>query len=192
MDLSAGNSLFNVGERRATDCQRILAFYRGEGRDDRGRTLEELLAFDDEELEETHDYIQWLFPLDVPSSVQPSAPTVDVECQEKFRADPSLGNALRRALERMLDFYGLRIVEHGGKLGIQSGENFARRAEVWLTPGNHNFLRLTRIMTSLELLGQSEPGIALQNLLRDLYAEYSLVIGERTYGYWVRGLSGTS
>ena len=76
----------------------------------------------------------------------------------------------------MLDFYGLRIVEQGSEVAIQRGESFARRAEVWLTSGNHNFLRLTRSMTSLELLGQSEPAIALQNFLLDLYAEYSLVI----------------
>ena len=168
-----------MSEARGTDCERILAFYRGEGRDDRGRTLEEILRFDDEELEETHDYIQWLFPLDVPSSVQPWAPLVDRKCQERFRADPGLGNALRRALERMGEFYGLRVVERGGRITIERGENFARRAEVWLTPGNHNFLRLTRIMTSLTLLGQREFALAFQRCLTEIYRKFERVIAER-------------
>lgn len=173
-----------MSEGRGTDCERILAFYRGEGRDDRGRTLEEILRFDDEELEETHDYVQWLFPLDVPSSVQPWAPLVDRKCQERLRADPALGNALRRALKRMLEFYGLRVVERGGRIAIERGENFTRRAEVWLTPGNHNFLRLTRIMTSLHLLGQQDLALALQRSLKDVYRDFGQIVGATTFGYW--------
>ncbi|HKR09406.1 MAG TPA: opioid growth factor receptor-related protein [Gemmatimonadaceae bacterium] len=176
---------------RESDCQRILAFYRGEGRDDRGRTFEEVLDFDDEELEETHDYIQWLFPLAVPSGVQPWAPLVDRECQERFRADPELGNALRRALERMLEFYGLRIVPKGGDVAIQRSENFARRAEVWLTQGNHNFLRLTRMMASLSLLGQQEVAAALQTCLKDIYRDFGETIGVRTLGYWSNAIAST-
>src|SRR6266513_4685703 len=91
--------LSSVSERqRANDCQRLLAFYRGEGKDDRGRTLEQVLDFDLDELEYTHDYIQWLFPLDVPSGVQPWAPLIDRECREMFSGDLKLVALLRRAL----------------------------------------------------------------------------------------------
>ena len=124
----------------------------------------------------------------MPSSVQPRAPLVDRECQEKFRADRSLKTPLRRALERMLDFYGLRIVEPGGNGAIRRGENFARRAEVWLTSGNHNFLRLTRIMTSLDLLGQGELAVALQGCLAEIYREFERVIGKTTFDYWKRSI----
>jgi hypothetical protein len=46
----------------------LLRFYTG-GRDSEGRTLDEILSWDDQELEFCHDYIQWLFPNDVPSGV---------------------------------------------------------------------------------------------------------------------------
>ena len=41
----------------------LLRFYAGTGPDDRGRFLREIHQWPDDELEHTHDYIQWLFPL---------------------------------------------------------------------------------------------------------------------------------
>jgi len=147
------------------------------------------MAFDHDALEWTHDYIQWLFPLDLPSSVQPWAPVVDRQCQEKFRADPKSGDALRCSLERMLEFYGLRIVEQNDEVTIERGNNFDERSAVWLTRGNHNFLRLTRIMTSLSLLGQKKLAVALQRCLDDVYREFGRTIGETTRAYWTSAVS---
>ena len=41
----------------------LVAFYQGEAPDYQGRTLREIWGWDDERLEEQHDYIQVLFPL---------------------------------------------------------------------------------------------------------------------------------
>ena len=41
----------------------IVQFYRGNGRDHRGRSLAEIVAWSDAMLESVHDYIQWMFPL---------------------------------------------------------------------------------------------------------------------------------
>ena len=57
----------------------IVRFYRGTGFDARGRSLDEVLAWDDERLEDVHDYIQWLFPLDEPSQFTPHAPLLTAE-----------------------------------------------------------------------------------------------------------------
>ena len=177
-----------MSERRATDCQRIIAFYRGEGRDDRGRTLADILAFNDEALEYTHDYIQWLFPLDVPSSVQPLAPLVDRQCQEQFRAEPNLALALRQALKTMLDFYGFQISGDSRSIAITRARDFPRRAKTWLTHGNHNFLRLTRIMTSLDLLGEHDLATALQTSLAEVSRDFPQVVGETTRRYWMSAI----
>jgi len=52
----------------------LVNFYRGESRDAEGRFLEELLAWNDDELEEVHNFVQWLFPLPEPSQFNPDAP----------------------------------------------------------------------------------------------------------------------
>ncbi|HEX4385070.1 MAG TPA: opioid growth factor receptor-related protein [Myxococcales bacterium] len=158
----------------------IVAFYAGTGTDHRGRRLDDLLAFDHDELEQHHDFIQWLFPLTVPSGVLSEAPLVDSRCQAAFRERPELRANLRRALAVMLDFYGLALLD--GR--IEKSASFASRAAQWLRPGNHNFLRLTRIMTSLSLLGEPALAAALQSCLERLYEEQPERIGPVTIRYW--------
>ena len=46
---------------------RLLDFYRGLKADTEGRSLKEILAWDEDDLEAVHDFIQWLFPLPEPS-----------------------------------------------------------------------------------------------------------------------------
>ena len=54
----------------------IVGFLEGKTPDHRGRTLSMVLAFSDERAEQTHDYIQWLFPLDEPSGSVQGASTI--------------------------------------------------------------------------------------------------------------------
>ena len=167
------------------DCSRLVAFYRGSGTDDRGRTIDHVLAFSLDRMEAVHDYIQWLFPLDVRSGVNPDAPLVDARCQDEFATDSVLRATLRRALERMLEFYGLLLVQEGDEAPqVVRSPDFGRRAAVWLAPGNHNFLRLTRILKSLRLLGEAELSAALFWCLEDVYREHSAVVGGTTFEYW--------
>lgn len=167
------------------DCTRLLAFYAGAGTDDRGRSIDDILAFSLDRMETTHDYIQWLFPLDERSGVNPGAPLVDERCQRTFAADPQLPATMRRALERMLQFYGLLLVDGREEAPqVVRSPEFDRRAAVWLAPGNHNFLRLTRILKSLRLLGAGELSAALLWCLEDIYKEHSRVIGGTTFEYW--------
>ena len=71
-------------------------------------TLDTILSWDDGRLEAVHDYIQWLFPLDEPSRFNPSAPLLTAHDRAAFR-DPELAANLRRALDRMLAFYGFTL-----------------------------------------------------------------------------------
>jgi hypothetical protein len=151
---------------------RIVSFYSG-GQDDRGRTLEAILAWDDSRLESTHDYIQWVFPTNVPSAVNPSAPLVTGQTAQAFASSPELRDRLRRALDRMLSFYGLaRSGSDAGDVAIFVDESrFASRAANWLRPGNHNHLRLTRILQCLWILGLRAEAEALQRCLLTDIAE---------------------
>jgi len=83
----------------------LLAFYRG-GRDTEGRTLDQILAWDDVELEYVHDYIQWLFPTTRRSAFNPVAPVLTDEVISFFRRDGALRDRLLAAFDRMLRFYG--------------------------------------------------------------------------------------
>jgi hypothetical protein len=150
----------------------IVRFYSG-GTDGSGRTLREILAWDDGTLEEAHDYIQWVFPTEQPSGVNPSAPLVKGETIRAFRADPDLRKTMLDAFTRMLAFYGLRrVTDDAGAARVSIDESrFQQRAQTWLRPQNHNHLRLTRIMKSLSALGLRGEAAALQRCLLHDVAE---------------------
>jgi opioid growth factor receptor-like protein len=144
----------------------LLQFYAGSGTDDRGRTLDDIWGFSREDLERVHDYIQWLFPLAEPSAFNPGAPLVDGETAARFRADAELRRRLECSLDVMLRFY------------------FDDAAREWLTPHNHNFLRLTRILKSLTLLGAPDRAEELFLRLEEIHREHPSIIGARTLEYW--------
>ena len=165
---------------------RIVAFYSG-GADDRGRSLAAILAWPDDRLESVHDYIQWVFPTRARSGVNPSAPLVTGETISAFTS-PDLRDRLRRALNRMLRFYGLTSgTGAAGRVEITIDPlRFADCSRNWLHPGNHNHLRLTRIIESLHTLGVEGEAAALQRcLMTDIYEGPGRGrITRQTYAYW--------
>ena len=158
----------------------IVRFYRGDSADTRGRRLDDILAWDDGQLEAVHDYIQWLFPLDEPSRFNPDAPLLTPADRVAFR-QPPLAKNLRRALERMLAFYGLRLDPSDRRPQIVRSPGWNDRSPRWLQPGNHNLLRLSRIIRSLSLLGQPDLATALYGALKK---ECEGRVSAVTLGYW--------
>lgn len=160
----------------------LLAFYLGSHPDDRGRMLAEILRQDDFWLEVTHDYVQWLFPLDEVSGANARAPLVDGPTRDHFRGDPLLQRHLRASLLRMLRFFGLRLAESGE---VVPGDHWAERKRQWFTHETHNSLRLTRMIKSLNLLGMANEARALQSGLEALCREDPQAgISSTTRAYW--------
>lgn len=117
---------------------RILAFYRG-GPDDKGRTLTEILAWEDRRLENAHDYVQWVFPNRTRSRYNPAAPLLTDETVKAFRTDPTLKARLLQSASRMDTFYA-----------------DGPEKPLWVSDSNHNYLRITRILLCLNELGLSD------------------------------------
>jgi hypothetical protein len=59
----------------------------------------------------------------------------------------------------------------------------ARAADVWTMP-NHNWLRITRILRSLTLLGLEREAQALYACLSDFYRTRRFPIPASTFRYW--------
>jgi hypothetical protein len=160
----------------------LIAFYRDGARDDRGRTLAEIAAWDDDRLEAVHDFIQWLFPLPERSGANPGAPVLNAEAIAEFRGSAEMRARLRTSFDRMLQFYGLAW--SGDAAAIVRAGNFAARADNWLWPMNHNHLRMTRILRSAQLLGLEMESAALFRALDDLYRDFPGRITARTFVFW--------
>jgi hypothetical protein len=92
---------------------RLVDFYRGEASDDQRRRLEDLWAWGDEQWEDVHDFIQWLFPLPEASGFNFYAPMLTDEDIATFRGDERLRVNVRRSFGRFLAFVGLVLNENG-------------------------------------------------------------------------------
>jgi hypothetical protein len=160
---------------------RLVDFYRGHATDTERRRLEDIWSWDDEELEFVHDYIQWLFPLPDASAFNPDAPILTDDDIVAFAADPELRANLATSFERILRFFGLTQDTSGA---VVEADNFASRiADIWESP-NHNWLRMTRILRSLTLLGLAPSALAFFVKLREFRQAARFPIAADTFLYW--------
>lgn len=158
-----------------------------------GYTLEDMLDMSDSQLERSHNFIQWMFPLDEPSRAQPKSPVLTEEDIITLRSGSNfdkLSFAMGVVCGRMLKFYGFSPARMDGDFRFILDNDFDQYASRWITPRNHNFLRLTRILKSLHLLGFSMYAEALQELLLKLADDpkYSRIIGPTTKEFWERAI----
>jgi len=166
---------------------RLINFYSGESSDDAGRMIEDIWRFSFSDLEEIHDFIQWLFPLKTRSAFNPDAPTLKADTITVFHADSNLRDRVRRSLEVMLTFYGLELDRSNpAHPVIQKGKTFPTRSVSWLQPYDHNHLRLTRILTSLRLLGLPELSAAFYRCLQEIVKENPERVASETVSFWAK------
>jgi hypothetical protein len=166
---------------------RLTDFYRGHGTDSEGRTLAQVWAFGDDELEDIHDFIQWLFPLREPSRFNPDAPLLTAAEIAEFRSDPELQANLLRSFEVFLAFLGLRYEE--GR--VVAAPDFERKAGAVREP-NHNWLRITRVLTSARTLGLEAESRAFFEFLKSVRDGGGTAIAADTFGFWERAALGPS
>jgi hypothetical protein len=157
----------------------LVAFYRGEAADYQGRTLHDIWSWDDRRLEDRHDYIQVLFPLPEESRFNARAPLLDDATLARFRTDDVIRANLLQSFRMMLRFYGFRLDEKTG--AVVEAENFAERAGQWLWPGNHNHLRITRILRCLTLCGLQDQAAAFLKALLALPGQDRITSESRRY-----------
>jgi Opioid growth factor receptor (OGFr) conserved region len=166
---------------------RIVDFYGGVTPDHRGRYLDEILAWSDDDLESVHDYIQWLFPLAELSGFNPSAPVLEQRAIQEFRSRPDLQRKMRTSFLRMLGFYGLEFIE-AWPPAVRRARSYAARSENWLTVSNHNHLRITRILRSMRTLGLQTEARVFFDCLVEIYsaetAKDSPGISDESFRFW--------
>jgi len=110
---------------------KVCDFLEG-GFDFKNRSVREILAKDDDWLESTHDYIQWLFPLDVKSFSNRNAPVLMIDDILRISESELAQKHIQASVKRMKEFWVTN--DH------------------WIRRYNHNHLRLTRVIKSLRLL----------------------------------------
>ncbi|END5391519.1 hypothetical protein ABMC44_003612 [Vibrio vulnificus] len=161
----------------------IARFISGETPDKFGRNIEQLLAYNHFWLEHDHKYIQVLFPIDEGTKFNQHAPLVTAQDREQFANSLDLRNAHLKALDLMLEFWGM--VRNGDE--ISSLLPLSPANHVWLKHHDHNQLRLTRAIRSLYLLGNEHIARNLCDFLLSAAKQVGSV-SEKTQQYWCHAL----
>ncbi len=173
-----------------SDDHAALSFLQGHGLDARGQTLDEVLAFDDEALEHTHDVVQWLFPSSAPSAFNPDAPVMSAAGFEQLAMDPLALEGLRRATARMLRFFGFELVLDGnGRVrALAQLPRFELRTGHWLPEPTHNDLRVTRMLGCLAQAGEGVLARRIHDEMARAVTEHREVGAQVPLGYWAGAL----
>ena len=142
----------------------IVSFLEGKSPDHRGRILEMLLQQTDHQAETTHDYIQWLFPLNEPSRSVNGVPVLtELEIDEIRQISLAQANLAKSARW----FLG-----------------FLERNDHWITNYNHNHLRITRVIKSLRLLASDKAADEFRDKVLALAGDNLNLVDQKARGFW--------
>lgn len=146
--------------------QELVDFYSDVGRDSKGRKLQDILAWEDpNEWEKCHDFIQWVFPLPEPSRFNPDAPLLDAETLQVFRTTP-------------------RIYRNVTKAYLMAHRFLFVKEPTWLEPGDHNHLRITRIIRFLNLMGSTKMSSQIHKHAVELAEANPGAVSKTTLEFW--------
>ena len=142
----------------------VLGFLSNQDRNASGWLLTDIWKFNDTQIENTHTFIQWVFPTNEASRAVPGSPFLDEEeIVEIQNSEPAKQN-----LSKSADWYF----------------NFLRRNSFWRKPHDHNHLRITRVIKSLRLLcGDDEADYFKEQFWQLLGTDISQ-IPSKTIDYW--------
>ena len=142
----------------------IVGFLEGKTPDHKGRVLAILLQQTDDDTENNHDYIQWLFPLDEPSRSVMGAPVINE-----------------------LDIEDIRHSELAQQNLVKSASwflGFLERNDHWITKYDHNHLRITRVIKSLRLLASDEAADEFRDKMLRLAGDKLNLIDQKARDFW--------
>eukprot|EP01065_Artemidia_motanka_P002855 TRINITY_DN11361_c0_g1_i1.p1 TRINITY_DN11361_c0_g1~~TRINITY_DN11361_c0_g1_i1.p1 ORF type:complete len:530 (+),score=145.32 TRINITY_DN11361_c0_g1_i1:80-1669(+) len=143
-------------------------------------------------LEQKHHFMQWLFPKETNGISGACAPTLTPRAARELARDPVCSDRVRAAQRMILDFYGIELLDESTG-AVQRGPHFYDRM-LNLATREHNYLRITRVLVSMGMLGRG----AVQGPLVELLIEEVGVGGslEGPLGrgallrYWVPAVRG--
>lgn len=180
------------------DPSELIDFYKDRGNARGAGTFHQMVeCWDDQMWELNHDFIQWLFPLVNPSMFNPDAPCVTAAEVKYFRLYEPMKAKMFRAFLRFLRFVGLQCIrvdegeysepyERFGVL-VEKADFFDKKEAIWRHP-NHNWLRITRVIASMHLMGMEAEAQALFLCICALYNEGCG--SEESFSYWQKAAEG--
>ena len=158
----------------------LLAFYRHQAPDHRGRWLAEIWRQNTGWLAQQHDVMPWLFPLPDSSQQHPMAPHLDEDSRQTFSREPALQLTLQHTLYFTLAGMGIEpLAGEWRGVGTATAD--------WLHDQHPHQRRLTRIVRCLFACGALGDAITLQAFLLQ---QGHHRVNPKTLEYWRQAGNG--
>jgi len=161
----------------------IVKFYRG-GKNGNGYSLEDMWAFNYNEMEHIHDYIQWMFPMVEPDYWNRDTPKLTDEDIKAFKRSKAIMGRVAESFYVILEFWGLRVEVKSGIIVVTRRESYQDMSKQWQTGTNHNFLRVTRVLHCLNDLGLRKMALAFYKALTEAAKENPERFNETSISCW--------
>jgi hypothetical protein len=147
-----------------------LAFLEGRGEDGAGRTIDEYFTFDNDKWEECHNHVQWAFPSHIMSRFNLNAPVVDMEAFSLRLTAVGHANVMTLVHNYLISL-GFTHDSGGWHSNVTADSSSA-----WVSPRNHNYQRISRL---LNLLSWLDPELAMD--LLNVFLDVSVIASEWNY-----------
>jgi hypothetical protein len=128
--------------------------------------LRDLWSLDDDQMEHSHDVIQWMFPSDVPSTHHSHAPVLTDEQVYTMWRDPIIRDSIKSSASRYVQFLMATLPN-------------------WLHVMDHNYLRITRVLRCLWIMRMGDEFLRWRDMCDKMYQGFPERIPEKTYHYWM-------
>ena len=154
----------------------LIDFYCNDLPNVDGVKLSDIMAMSNNDLEKGHHWVQWAFPSDEVSKANTNAPLLDKEVIEKLKSDVTFDKKFGASADRFFDFLISCTYPDDNK-------------PIWVTPRNHNYMRITRVIKSAKLFDRFDIAERFYSFGRDLYDKWPNDIGDETLAFWLNAYS---
>ena len=159
-------------------------FYLNKTPNPLGLYLKDMWNFTDWEFDHTHDFIQWMFPLEVKSKHSELAPVINIEDLSEMLDDKQVINNLLRSLYFAENNWGFDV-RHKRIDRLRPPSFRLFHEQNWPAINHHNYIRISRVLYCLKLFHQNREAQELMNYLENnLYSIYENVVGGETLDSW--------
>lgn len=154
----------------------LMKFFRNEEPNSEGCKLEDILQYSFSKMECQHNFIQWIFPTKERSQYNSTAPLIIDSFKNEFQDDPLAKRYFCESCQLYLNHIGFSCVR--GDI-VCSPNPF-----IFYQLPSHNLLRITRVLNSLNQIGNTECSGKLYKALITEVERHPLKVNQTTVDFW--------
>lgn len=159
----------------------VYQFFLGLSPDSRGRLIGDILEFDESEIENNHDFIQWIFPTKEASQYNYSAPQISEMFKDLFLNNEIAQENFCESCRMFLNFIGFDCCNKKDNIIT----NIKNKKKYYDLP-THNLLRITRVLNSLNQIGKKSCSKKLFIQLEKIRNENPKKVPKDSFEFWKR------